>query len=63
MTQKELLYLEDAVCHENILVNICNDIIDRLEDEDLISFMENEVSIHESNKKNLINLLEECANE
>jgi hypothetical protein len=63
MTQKELLYLEDAIHHEHILINICNETINQLEDEDLISFIENEISIHEVNKKNLMELMEECANE
>lgn len=63
MTQKELLYLEDAVCHEHILINICHEIINQLEDEDLISFIEDEVNIHETNKNNLMKLLEDCTNE
>jgi len=63
MTQKELLYLEDAICHEHIMINICNDIVNELEDEDLITFIENEVSIHENNKNNLMSLLEDCTNE
>lgn len=63
MTQKELLYLEDAVCHEHILINVCNEIINQLEDEDLISFIEDEVNIHETNKNNLMKLLEDCTNE
>lgn len=63
MTQKELLYLEDAIGHEHVLINICRDTIEKLEDEDLISFMENELSIHEDTKHNLINLLEECCDE
>jgi hypothetical protein len=63
MTQKELLYLEDAICHEHIIINVCNETINQLEDEDLISFIENEISIHETNKNNLMSLLEDCANE
>ena len=63
MTQKELLYLEDAIHHEHIMINICKASIEQLEDEDLVSFIENEISIHELNKSNLISLLEECANE
>ena len=63
MTQKELLYLEDAIGHEHVLINVCRDTIDKLEDDDLVSFIENEVSIHEANKKNLISLMEECINE
>ena len=63
MTQKELLYLEDAISHEHILINICNETINNLEDEELISFIEDEINIHETNKNNLMKLLEDIANE
>ncbi len=63
MTQKELLYLEDAISHETAIIKICNDTLERLEDEELISFMEDEIEIHKSIKKNLIKKLEECNNE
>ena len=63
MTQKELLYLEDAIGHEHIMINVCHEIVNQLEDEDLILFIENEINIHEGNKANLMDLLEECANE
>ena len=49
--------------HEHIIINVCNETINQLEDEDLISFIENEISIHETNKNNLMSLLEDCANE
>ena len=63
MTQKELLYLEDAYSHENIIINICNDIIEALESEDLVSFMEREVKKHCSYMEKLGNFLEEKSDE
>ena len=60
MTQKELLYVEDAICHEKVIINCINNIIDDLEDEDLIDYMNNELETHEEMNKNLMNLLEKC---
>lgn len=63
MTQKELLYLEDAYNHEDITINICNDILDNLEDEDLVSFVEKEIKKHNDMLGELGSLLKEKANE
>ena len=63
MTQKELLYVEDAVKHEQNIINICNESIDMLEDEDLISFLETEVKKHTKMKEKLMKLLEGVSNE
>ncbi len=63
MTQKELLYFEDAIGHEKNIIKICQNIIDNLENEDLVSFMENEVEKHTTLKEKLLNVLEEKANE
>ena len=63
MTQKELLYLEDAIGHEKNIICICNETINMLEDEDLIAFMEKEVKKHESMKNNLMEMLEVKASE
>lgn len=63
MTQKELLYLEDAVGHEENIIKICEDIVNNLEDQDLILFMQNELNNHKSIKDNLINILEVKSNE
>ena len=57
MTQKELLYVEDAVSHESSIIKICNGAISKLEDNNLISFMENEITKHENIKKSLLDLL------
>ena len=63
MTQKELLYLEDAIGHENSIIKICEDIVNNLEDQNLVTFMQNELSIHKTTKENLINMLEVKAHE
>ena len=62
MTQKELLYLEDAIGHESNIIKLVNNAINNLQDEELRSFMQNELTKHESLKKNLINLLGEKSN-
>ena len=63
MTQKELLYLEDAISHEEIIISSCNEILNKLEDEDLVSFLEQEVECHTNMKEELISKLEEKVNE
>lgn len=63
MTQKELLYLEDAIGHEANIIKICEDIIKNLEDQNLVTFMENEVNTHKALKNSLINMLEVKSNE
>ena len=63
MTQKELLYVEDAIGHECNIISICNDIASNLQDKELVSFMQKEIKTHESMKEKLIKKLEECANE
>ena len=62
MTQKELLYVEDAIGHENIIIKVCQNTIENLDDEKLISFLENELKGHKSMKEKLIEMLEEKAN-
>ena len=59
MTQKELLYVEDAIGHEQNMIGIVNNIIKELSNEELITFLKEEVSIHEERKKKLLQLLEE----
>lgn len=63
MTQKELLYVEDAVKHECNVIVIIKDIIERLEDEDLVDFMEDMLESHKTMKDNLLNLMEDNINE
>jgi len=63
MTQKELSYLEDAIGHEGNIVKICEETIKKLEDESLITFMNNELDNHRNLKEKLLSKLEEKANE
>ena len=62
MTQKELLYVEDAVEHESIIIKILEDTKNRLDDDELISFIDTNINTHTTMKENLINKLEEKAN-
>ena len=63
MTQKELLYFEDAIGHETNIIKICEKSIKMLENEDLINFMMEEVDRHTSIKNKLLNQLEGEVNE
>ena len=63
MTQKELSYLEDAIGHIENIIKICNESINNLQDESLISFLNQEVENHTSLKEELMDKLEEKANE
>lgn len=61
MTQKELLYVEDAIGHEKNIIAICSEIVNNLEDEALITFLKNELKKHSTMKGKLMNLLEDEA--
>ncbi len=63
MTQKELLYLEDAISHEEIIISSCNEIVNMLEDQELVSFLEQEIQCHTNMKEKLMSKLEEKAND
>ncbi len=63
MTQKELLYFEDAISHEANMIKIIEAGVENLEDDDLKNFMNDELSKHNNMKQSLMNLLEEKANE
>ena len=62
MTQKELLYVEDAISHEDIIINNIHDYINCLEENDLVDFFQKELRTHERRKKDLFKLLESEAN-
>ena len=63
MTQKELLYLEDAVGHEKNIIAVLTETTNLLEDEELIDYIQDEITIHEETKNDLLKELEEKANE
>lgn len=61
MTQKELLYVEDAIGHEKNIISICEETINMLEDESLITFLKSELKKHKAMKEKLINELEDLS--
>lgn len=63
MTQKELLYVEDAICHERVINQNILDIINILEDEDLIDYMKKELKQHQKHETDLMRLLEDSIND
>lgn len=62
MTQKELLYLEDAVGHEQSIMQILEISIENLDDEELVSFLKEELRVHESINKKLLKKMEAISN-
>ena len=63
MTQKELLYIEDAIGHEKNIITICEETINMLEDENLISYLTKEIKKHEDMQEKLMDMLEVKCNE
>lgn len=63
MSQKELLYYEDALGHEKIIISLLDESIKNMTDSDLISFMKKEKKTHNSICKSLEEVLKEKANE
>ena len=57
MTQKELLYVEDAIGHEGVIINVLTETLNYLEDPNLISFMEKELKLHEEFQEKLVSKL------
>ena len=63
MTQKELLYVENAYGHEKNIISILEETINNLKDENLISFIEKEIKKHKTMQDKLMSLLEGKENE
>lgn len=63
MTQKELLYMEDAIGHETNLSDILTCMIEDLSDKDLKIFMKNQLKKHQNLKQKLLDVLEDATNE
>ena len=61
MTQKELLYVEDAICHEESMINILKEAFSNCAGE-IANYFENEMTIHQEMKELLMNKLKEKAN-
>ncbi len=58
MTQKELLYVEDAIGHEQNVGQIVSETINMLEDKNLQAFLKSELKKHQAIEEKLMNLLE-----
>lgn len=63
MTQKELLYMEDAIGHEQNLETIFNNFSNELEDKSLVSFIQKLAKKHHSLSEKLLKVMEDTANE
>ena len=63
MSQKELLYVEDGINHERMVISYLNDSIEKIEDKNLKKLLQKEVKNHEKLEKNLLKVLEVSANE
>ena len=58
MTQKELLYVEDAIGHEQNVGQIVMETVHLLEDKSLQTFLKSELKKHQATLAKLMNLLE-----
>lgn len=58
MTQKELLYVEDAIGHEQNVEQIVAETISLIQDKNLKSFLKSELKKHQAIEAKLLNLLE-----
>lgn len=58
MTQKELLYVEDAIGHEQNVGQIVMETINLLQDKSLQTFLKSELKKHQATLAKLMNLLE-----
>lgn len=63
MTQKELSYIEDAIGHESNIIKIITNMLPKIDDQNLITFLNNEQNKHNTIKENLILKLEAKTNE
>ncbi len=63
MTQKELLYLEDAISHEEILIQVLEDSINKINDEKIAKFLKKEQKKHDTYKMKLMSFMEDMADE
>ena len=63
MSQKELLYIEDAINHEKALQSICVESASFIEDESLADYLLKEAKKHERMEKKLMKELEGAINE
>lgn len=63
MTEKELLYYEDAINHETNTIDIYECMIHYLKDKSLQSFLKKQIKKHEAIKEKLLCTMEGIINE
>ncbi len=63
MTQKELLYMEDAIGHEQNLVSLLEDFSNNVQDKNLASFLKKLSKKHMGMEKKLMDVMEGIINE
>lgn len=63
MTQKELLYFDDAINHELNISAFIEYAISNLKDSKLIEFMKKELKCHDMVCNKLMGIMEDCVNE
>lgn len=63
MTQKELLYIEDAIGHETNTIAILDESINMVEDEELKKFLKAEHKKHTNTKEKLLKFMEDKKDE
>ena len=63
MTQKELAYIEDAIGHETNIIKIITDMMLKLDDQTVITFLNNEQNKHNTIREDLLSIMEAKINE
>ena len=63
MTQKDLLYLEDAYTHQENLIKIWKFYTEIILDEELVEFINGQIDKLTKSKDKIMKLLEETKNE
>lgn len=63
MTQKELLYMEDAIGHEQNLDTILTNYSDTIENKNLKSFLKKLAKKHKNLEEKLLKVMENITNE
>ena len=59
MTQKELLYVEDAIGHEQNIICILEETLNNIEDNSLGTFINKQINKHDSIKEKLMKIFED----
>ena len=59
MTQKELLYVEDIYNHEQLIINVINNLLTCCDDSTYEALLAKHLNKHTDLSNNLLNLLEE----